>query len=84
MYVIVFLIISRNKKRSNSTLLLKFNSLPIRCRILIEVIKFTVSVFVSNFSRFIKICLLKSNDEVRNMFLKYKVKVKNQLDQKIG
>ncbi|XP_070045426.1 uncharacterized protein [Nicotiana tomentosiformis] len=39
--------------------------------------------FVDDFSRYTKIYLLKSKDEAKNMFLKYKAEVENQLDRKI-
>jgi len=39
--------------------------------------------FVDDFSRYTKVYLLKSENELREMFLKYKVEVENQLDQKI-
>ena len=39
--------------------------------------------FVDDFSRYTKVYLLKSKDEDREMFLKYKAKVENQLDKKI-
>ena len=39
--------------------------------------------FVDDFSRYTKVYLLKSNNEVEEMFLKYKAEVENQLDRKI-
>jgi len=39
--------------------------------------------FVDDFSSYTKVYLLKSKDEVEEMFLKYKAEVENQLDQKI-
>ena len=36
--------------------------------------------FVDDFSKYTKVYLLKSKDEVEEMFLKYKAEVENQLD----
>ncbi|XP_075096171.1 uncharacterized protein LOC142174282 [Nicotiana tabacum] len=39
--------------------------------------------FVDDFSRYTKVYLLKSKDEAKSMFLKYKAEVENQLNTKI-
>ena len=39
--------------------------------------------FVDDYSRYTKVYLLKSKDEAKEMFLKYKAEVENQLDRKI-
>ena len=39
--------------------------------------------FVNDFSRYTKIYLLKFKNEAKEMFLKYKAEVENQLDRKI-
>ena len=38
---------------------------------------------MDDFYRYTKVYLLKSKNEVEEMFLKYKVEVENQLDRKI-
>ena len=44
--------------------------------------KFYVT-FINDYSRFIRVYLLRNKDETFNMFLSYKVEVENQLDRKI-
>ena len=44
--------------------------------------KFYVT-FINDFSRFIRVYLLRNKDETFDMFFSYKVKVENQLDRKI-
>lgn len=39
--------------------------------------------FIDEFSRYTKAYFLKSKDEAKNIFLKFKAKVKNRLDRKI-
>ena len=39
--------------------------------------------FIDDYSRYTKVCLIRHKDETFNMFLSYKVKVKNQLNRKI-
>jgi len=39
--------------------------------------------FIEDFSRYTKLYLFRSKDEVYNMFLLYKTKVENQLNKKI-
>ena len=39
--------------------------------------------FVNDYSRYTKVHLLESKDEVEKMFLKYKAEVKNQLGRKL-
>ena len=38
---------------------------------------------IDDFSRYTRVYLLRTKDEVEEMFLKYKVEVENQLDRKI-
>ena len=44
--------------------------------------KFYVT-FIDDYSRFIRVYLLRNKDEVFDMFLSYKAEVENQLDRKI-
>ena len=39
--------------------------------------------FIDDYTRFIRVYLLRNNDEAFDMFLSYKAKVENQLDRKI-
>jgi transposase InsO family protein len=40
-------------------------------------------IFVDDYSRFTKLCLLRSKDEALEMFIKYKIEVKNQKNIRI-
>ena len=44
--------------------------------------KFYVT-FIDDYSRFIRVCLLRNKDEAFDTFLSYKAEVENQLDNKI-